>query len=78
MRDVIVIGAGITSTTPPAQGIDTFIKRPDGGLVLLDVGQKTEDLTVAPGEDFDFRGRWDIALGDPAAEFGKVCEALSL
>jgi len=60
------------------QGIDTLIKRPDGGLVLLDVGQKTEDLTTAPGEDVNFRGRWDIALGDPAAEFGKVCSALGL
>lgn len=60
------------------QGIDTLIKRPDGGLVLLDVGQKTEDLTTAPGEDFNFRGRWDIALGDPAVEFGKVCSALGL
>ena len=60
------------------QGIDTLIKRPDGGIVLLDTGQKTEDLTLAPGEDFDFRGRWDIALGDPALEFGKVCRALAL
>jgi hypothetical protein len=60
------------------QGIDTLIKRPDAGLVLLDVGQKTEDLTTAPGEDFDFRGRWDIALGDPAIEFGKLCHALGL
>jgi len=60
------------------QGIDTLIKRPDGGLVLLDVGQKTEDLTTAPGEDFNFRGRWDIALGDPAVEFGRVCYALGV
>ena len=28
--------------------------------------------------DFDFKGRWDIALGDPATEFGKVCSALGL
>jgi hypothetical protein len=60
------------------QGIDTSIKRPDGGIVVLDVGQKTEDLTIAPGEDFDFRGRWDIALGDPATELGEVCSALGL
>jgi len=56
------------------QGIDTFIKPPDGGLVVLDVGQK---MTIL-GEDFDFRGRWDIALGDPAVEFGKICSALGL
>ena len=60
------------------QGIDTLIKLPNGGIVLLDVGQKTEDLVTAPGEDFNFRGRWDIALGDPAVEFGKVCQALGL
>jgi hypothetical protein len=60
------------------QGIDTFIKLPDGGIIVLDVGQKTEDLVTAPGEDFNFRGRWDIALGDPAVEFGKICHALGL
>jgi hypothetical protein len=60
------------------QGIDSFIKLPNGGIILLDVGQKTEDLVTAPGEDFNFRGRWDIALGDPAVEFGKVCNALGL
>jgi hypothetical protein len=60
------------------QGIDTFIKTPNGGLIVMDVGQKTEDLVTAPGEDFNFRGRWDIALGDPAVEFGKVCNALGL
>jgi len=60
------------------QGIDTFIKLPNGGIILLDVGQKTEDLVTAPGEDFNFRGRWDIALGDPAVEFGKVCHVLGL
>ena len=54
------------------QGIDTMIKSSAGGVVLLDVGQKS---TVA-SEDFDFKGRWDIALGDPAIEFGKVCTAL--
>jgi hypothetical protein len=56
------------------QGIDTFIKRPDGGIVVMDVGQKATAL----GEDFDLRGRWDIALGDPATEFGKVCSAIGL
>jgi hypothetical protein len=60
------------------QGIDTLIKPPNGGVIVLDVGQKTEDLVTAPGEDFNFRGRWDIALGDPAVEFGKVCTALGL
>ncbi len=60
------------------QGIDTFIKPPNGGIIVLDVGQKTEDLVTAPGEDFNFRGRWDIALGDPAVAFGKVCSALGL
>jgi hypothetical protein len=60
------------------QGIDTFIKAPSGGIILLDVGQKTEDLVTAPGEDFGFKGRWDIALGEPAVEFGKVCSALGL
>jgi hypothetical protein len=54
------------------QGIDTLIKAPNGGLVLLDVGQKTTVL----GDDFDFKGRWDIALGDPAVEFGKICTTL--
>ena len=68
----------IDSRSTRKQGIDTLIKRADGGVVLLDVGQKTEDLTVAPGEDFDFRGRWDIALGDPAVELGKICSALGL
>jgi hypothetical protein len=56
------------------QGIDTFVKAPNGGLVLLDVGQKTTVL----GEDFDFRGRWDIALGDPEVELSKICSALGL
>ncbi len=56
------------------QGIDTFIKPPHGGLVVLDVGQKA----TASGEDFNFRGRWDIALGDPAVAFARVCTALGL
>lgn len=60
------------------QGIDAFIKPPNGRIVVLDVGQKTEDLVTAPGEDFNFRGRWDIALGDPAVEFGKVCSSFGL
>jgi hypothetical protein len=54
------------------QGIDTLVKSPNGGLVLVDVGQKTTVL----GDDFDFKGRWDIALGDPEVEFGKICSAL--
>jgi hypothetical protein len=54
------------------QGIDTFVNSPNGGLVVLDVGQKTTVL----GDDFNFKGRWDIALGDPAVEFGKICSAL--
>jgi hypothetical protein len=68
----------LDSRVTQKQGIDTLIKLPNGGLVVLDVGQKTEDLVTAPGEDFNFRGRWDIALGDPAVEFGKVCGALGL
>jgi hypothetical protein len=64
----------LDSRVTQKQGIDTFIKPPTGGLVVLDVGQKTTVL----GEDFDFKGRWDIALGDPAVEFGKVCNALGL
>lgn len=59
------------------QGVDTFVKRPDGGIVLLDVGQRTEDLTIAPGEDFDFRGRYDVALGAPDA-LNKICTALGI
>ena len=68
----------LDSRSTRKQGIDTFIKPPNGGAFILDVGQKTEDLTIAPGEDFNFRGRWDIALGDPAVEFGKICTALGL
>ena len=64
----------LDSRVTQKQGIDTFIKPPNGGLIVLDVGQK---MTVLD-EDFDFRGRWDIALGDPAVEFGKVCNALGL
>jgi hypothetical protein len=54
------------------QGIDTLIKLPNGELVSLDVGQKTTIL----GDDFNFRGRWDIALGDPGAAFTTICNAL--
>jgi hypothetical protein len=54
------------------QGIDTFVKSPNGGIVVLDVGQKTTVL----GDDFNFKGRWDIALGDPEVHFGKICSAL--
>jgi len=68
----------LDSRSTRKQGIDTFIKPPNGGAFLLEVGQKTEDLTIAPGEDFNFRGRWDIAFGDPALEFGKICTALGL
>jgi hypothetical protein len=64
----------LDSRVTQKQGIDTFVKPPNGELLVLDVGQK---MTVL-GEDFDFRGRWDIALGDPAVEFGKVCSALGL
>jgi hypothetical protein len=68
----------LDSRVTQKQGIDAFLKLPNGELLVLDVGQKTEDLVTAPGEDFDFRGRWDIALGDPGVEFGKVCSALGL
>ena len=54
------------------QGIDTLIKSPDDGVITLDAGQKTTILS----DDFYFNGRWDIALGDPDAEFGKICNAL--
>jgi hypothetical protein len=64
----------LDSRVTQKQGIDTFIKPPNGGLLVLDVGQKTTVL----GDDFDFKGRWDIALGDPAVEFGKICGALGL
>jgi hypothetical protein len=42
------------------------------------VSNRTGSDGTVLGEDFDFRGRWDIALGDPAVEFGKVCNALGL
>jgi hypothetical protein len=56
------------------QGIDTFFEPSRGGLLLLDVGQKT----TVEGEDFDFAGRWDIALGDPDTVFAPVCSALGV
>lgn len=56
------------------QGIDTMFKLPQGGVFTMDVGQKKTIL----GDDFAFHGRWDIALGDPPTEFGKVCTALGL
>jgi hypothetical protein len=64
----------LDSRVTQKQGIDTFIKPPNGPLVVLDVGQKVTVLA----EDFDFKGRWDIALGDPEVEFGKVCSALGV
>lgn len=56
------------------QGIDTWFQAPHGGVFTLDVGQ---DRQTGP-DDADFHGRWDIALGDGAAEFKKVCTALAL
>ena len=56
------------------QGIDTWFKAPDGGVFTLDAGQKKTVFS----DDFDFHGRWDIALGDEAVEFTKVCTALGL
>ena len=56
------------------QGIDSMIKLPNGGVVTLDVGQKTTILS----DDFDFKGQWDIALGDPEIVFGKICGALGI
>jgi hypothetical protein len=64
----------LDSRVTQKQGIDAFVKLPNGELLVLDVGQKTTVL----GEDFDFRGRWDIALGDPAVAAGKICSALGL
>jgi hypothetical protein len=72
------IPGNLDSRVTRKQGIDTFIKPPNGGLIVVDVGQKTEDSAVAPGEDFNFRGRWDIALGDPGVAFGKTCSALGV
>jgi hypothetical protein len=68
------IPGDLDSRVAQKQGIDTFLKFPNGELLVLDVGQKTTVL----GEDFDFRGRWDIALGDPGVVFGKVCSALGV
>lgn len=46
-----------------------------GGVSTLDIGQKTTIGT----DDFDLRGRWDIALGEgPFLEIHKVCNALGL
>jgi hypothetical protein len=56
------------------QGIDTWFQAPHGGVFTLDVGQNTE----IPDGGGNFHGRWDIALGDGAAEFTKVCTALGL
>jgi hypothetical protein len=64
----------LESRSTQKQGIDTFLKRPDGALLVLDVGQKTTVL----GEDFDFHGRWDIALGNFEEESGKICTALGM
>ena len=52
--------------------LDSRVKSPDDGVTALDAGQKTTILS----DDFYFNGRWDIALGDPDAEFGKICNAL--
>jgi hypothetical protein len=65
----------LDSRVTQKQGIDTFLKPPNSGVLVLDVGQKT---TTSEGDDLDFRGRWDIALGDPSVEFGKVCSALGV
>jgi hypothetical protein len=56
------------------QGIDTFLQPSGAGLLVLDVGQKT----TVEGEDFDFAGRWDIALSDPDTAFAPVCSALDV
>lgn len=68
------IPGDLDSRSTQKQGIDTLLKRPDGALLVLDVGQKTTVL----GEDFDFHGRWDIALGNFEEEVGKVCAALGV
>jgi hypothetical protein len=41
------IPGDLDSRVTRKQGIDTFIKASNGGLIVLDVGQKTEDA-VAP------------------------------
>lgn len=69
-----VVPGDLDSRVTRKQGIDTWFKTPHGGIFTLDVGQKSTFL----GEDFNLRGRWRVALGDPPAEFGKVCNALGL
>jgi hypothetical protein len=64
----------LDSRVTQKQGIDTYFRAPDGGVFTLDVGQKTTIFA----DDFDFHGRWDIALGDAGTEFTKVCNALGL
>jgi hypothetical protein len=68
------IPGDLDSRVTRKQGIDTFLKPSGAGLLTLDVGQKT----TVDGEDFDFAGRWDIALGDPVTAFAPVCSALGL
>jgi hypothetical protein len=68
------IPGDLDSRVTRKQGVDTLIKLPNGELVTLDVGQKTTILS----DDFAFKGRWDIALGDPRATFGKICSALGV
>ena len=68
------IPGDLDSRVTRKQGIDTWFQAPHGGVFILDVGQKKTIFS----DDFDLHGRWDIALGDGAAEFSKVCTALGL
>ena len=57
-----VVPGDLDSRVTRKQGIDTWFKTPHGGVFTLDVGQKTTIFS----DDFDLRGRWDVALGDAA------------
>ena len=55
------IPGDLDSRVTRKQGIDTLLKLPNGGVITLDAAQNTHSSIL--GEDFDFHGRWDIALG---------------
>jgi hypothetical protein len=71
------IPGDLDSRVTRKQGIDTLMKLPNGGVINLDVGQVTHSTIL--GDDFDFHGRWDIALGgDPRVVFAEMCSALGV
>jgi hypothetical protein len=75
------------TATPAANNI-SGAWAPDGSRIAFDSDRSglgpdgfpmVDIFTMKPdvlGEDSNFAGRCDIALGDPALEFGKVCSAL--